>query len=269
VRRAEFIEDDSDAMARYGARRQLTPEEFGSAQSRFSRADAARLAFAEALIGNFDWCVRFYPGDNYRCDDRHPLWNVLALDRGGSAMPLMYDFDVSGMVVGRHLWFDEIFGHQFAPEASEAEIEVESQLQRTRSLFPRDELDRTRMEFVRHKQAAYEALDASELDGNGRKNIHAYLNAFYDIVEHDDRFDIPVVVDPNARIFQDAAATRPACGSGTIPVGTPVAALERRGRWTRAAVLDALWHWSPPHKCEAVHDGSVWIRSDAVSAEYP
>src|SRR5439155_9857319 len=140
------------------------------------------------------------------------LWNVLALDRGDEdAVPILYDLDVAGMVVGRHLWFDQIFGHQFAPEASEAKIEVASQLQRTRSLFSREELDRTRMAFARRKQAAYGALRASELDANGRRNIEGYLNAFYEIVENDERFYMPVVVDPNARIFQDAAATRPAC----------------------------------------------------------
>ena len=33
-----------------------------------SPPDVARLAFAEAMLGNFDWCLRFEPGDHMaRC----------------------------------------------------------------------------------------------------------------------------------------------------------------------------------------------------------
>jgi hypothetical protein len=270
VRGAMFLEDEDEAVERYGASRQLTEETFGSARDHFSAADGARLAFGEAMIGNFDWCVRWFTGDKYRCDDRHPLWNVLAPVKGTTATPIMYDFDLSGLVVGQHIWFKQIFNPAIAPSASEAEVEVMSQLQHARSLFPRNDLDRTRMEFLRMKPRAYQALDNSDLDGQGREYAHTYLDAFFSIIGDESRFYSPVVVDPDARITLDAAGRMPACGTGEIPAGTPVGQpLATAGAMMRVVVLDALWHWAPPAKCEAVHSGSVWLRTAAVSTNYP
>src|SRR4029077_4300336 len=130
--------------------------------------DAARLAFAEAMIGNFDWCLKMAPDDRYRCDARHPLWNIVGADRGdGHATPLIYDFDVAGIVTGRHAWFKTAFSNAFAPQASEAEIEVIAQLQRARTLFPRAELDAARKQFISRKPQALQALAAAELDSEG------------------------------------------------------------------------------------------------------
>ena len=101
TRLALLLEDDEEAGARLGASGQIGEEEFGSARETFDPPDTARLAFAEAMLGNFDWCLRMFRGDIYRCDERHPLWNVLAFERRGRrAIPLPYDFDLSGPVVG-------------------------------------------------------------------------------------------------------------------------------------------------------------------------
>src|SRR5262249_5025705 len=92
VRYAMFLEDDDEAESRLGSSERYTEDTFGSADVRLTPADSARLAFAEALVGNFDWCVRFSPDDTYRCDGRHALWNVLAFKRpDGSTVPLPYD----------------------------------------------------------------------------------------------------------------------------------------------------------------------------------
>ena len=56
-------------------------EQFTTARELFAPADTARLAFAQAMIGNFDWCLRFYPDDTYRCDAKQPLWNISAFKR--------------------------------------------------------------------------------------------------------------------------------------------------------------------------------------------
>ena len=111
------------------------------------------------MIGNFDWCLKFSPDDIYRCNEPRPLWNVVAFDMGGSkASLLMKDFDLAGMVVGKHSWFDKVWNRKFVQSGSETEIEVLSQVQRTRSLFPRAQLDAERRHFIGRKAALYEAV---------------------------------------------------------------------------------------------------------------
>lgn len=271
VRDAMFVEDDEQAQLRFGGSDQYTERDFGSADRRFTPADSVRLVFAEALIGNFDWCVRFFPGDTYRCDDRHPLWNVLAITRSdGTTLPLPYDFDLAGMVTGHHPWFANILNRGFMSGASEAEIEVFSQLQRARTLFTREQLDAARAEFVSRKNAAYGVLSDASLDDEGRRHVERYVNAFYAIVEHDERFYAPVVVTENTVAYLDAEQTRPACDGDAVPVGTPVSEPEEtRGPMQRVTLLDVLWHWSPPRHCDAIQSGTVWLQSGAASRRYP
>jgi hypothetical protein len=272
VRNAVFLEDEHQVESRFGSHGQYTEDTFGSADRRFTAADSARLAFAEALVGNFDWCVRFFPNDTYRCDGRHSLFNVLALKRpDGSAVPVPYDFDLAGMVTGHHRWFPLVFNPAFAPGASEAALEVLGQLQRTRTLFTRAQLDAARDEFVRHKEEAYTVLTEAQLDGAGRRQATAYLDAFYAVIESDERFYLPVVVADNTRIYLDARQTRPACANAVAPRGTLVGApLETHGSMWKVIVLDALWEWALPRECEAVHSTSgVWVPASSISSHYP
>ena len=41
---------------------------------------------------------------------------------------MIYDFDVSAMVTGRHSWFKNVFNEAFVPSRSHAEIEVLAQI---------------------------------------------------------------------------------------------------------------------------------------------
>jgi len=271
VRNALLLEDDDAAAGRYGAKGQLTEDRFESAQSTFAAPDVARLAFAEAMLGNFDWCLRFEPGDRYRCDDRHPLWNMLALVRDSSpALPVIYDFDLAGFVVPRHIWFTQTFSEAFLPSRSQPDVEVLSQLQRTRALFPRELLDATRQAFVGRKSEALRALREAIVDDEGRRLAESYVTAFYRFLE-DDEFYRPVVVTKGTRAFLDAAQTSPACGQASqVPVGTPVGEpLEKSGALMRVRLLDVFWRWVPPSECKAIHQQPVWIRSDAVASDYP
>ena len=271
TRNAFFLEDDREAMKRLGGTREIEPEQFDSADRHFSADDSAKLAFAEGMIGNFDWCLKFSADDKYRCDARRLLWNIFAFDRDGRAFPVMYDFDIAGMVAGSHRWFSRVYYDGFVPSKSAAQIEVLSQVQRTRSLFPRAVLDRTRRGFIDRKAAAFPALGATHLDAQGRSIIEAYLKSFFDAIERDDVFYGPVVARPGVRIYVDAEKTRDACGANdTVPVGTPVGApLRTSGEMVQVNVLDALWHWAPPARCDAVVSGPVWIERGAISADYP
>jgi hypothetical protein len=270
-RNAMLIEGTEAAVRRLGGSKEIGETAFTNARDAFTPEDTAALAFAEAMIGNFDWCLRMTPNDTYRCDAQHPLWNVVALvDAGGRARPLMYDFDVAGMVVGHHRWFRDVFATTFAPAATETSIEVLAQLQRARTLFTRAELDATRRRFLQQKANAYRVVQSAVLDAAGRQQMTQYLDSFFAAIASDAEFYRPVVVAADTTAYADAGGAAPACAARPhVPVGTPVSApLKTDGRLMQVRVLDALWHWAPPVQCPAVRD-AVWIDGAAIAANFP
>jgi len=271
TRNALLLEDDDDAKQRFSATGAITEEEFTNADAAFAPADTARLVFAEALIGNFDWCLRMTPRDTYRCDGRHPLWNILAFTRDGRTTPVIYDFDVSGMVAGRHHWFDDVYNEAFVASKSRPAVEVLGQLQRTRSLFQRDVLDATRASFLERKDAVYAALHDAPLDEDGRSTIKEYADSFFDAIASDEAFYRPVVVARDAMAWRDEERKERACGTRSgIPPGTPVTEpLESRGSMARVILLDVFWRWAAPDVCTAVHRDAVWIDRAAIGRNYP
>jgi hypothetical protein len=270
-RNALLLEDDDDAMARVGGQAELPLETFGSVATRNAAADAARIAFAEAMIGNFDWCLKFSPDDIYRCNEPRPLWNVLAFDLGnGRTSLVMKDFDLAGMVVGRHPWFNKVWNLAFVPSRSETEIEVLSQVQRTRSLFPRVVLDRERSHFIARKRALYATLDAAPVDDKGREIARGYLDAFYAAITDDQQYYRPIVARNDVQVFLDAEGTREACGpKDVMRPGTPVNEIGKAGQMSQVIILDAMWRWGSRNECHAVQDGPVWIPSSAIVRDYP
>jgi hypothetical protein len=271
-RNALLLEDDDDAMKRLNGTAELPMATFGTVDARQATADAVRIAFGEALIGNFDWHLKMSPADTgYRGTDEKPLWNVLAFDAGGGkARLVMKDFDLAGMVVGRHGWFDKVWNKAFVPSKSEVEIEVLSQVQRTRSLFPRAILDAERRHFVERKPALYVALDGATVDPKGRELARAYLDSFYSAIADDAAFYRPVVARADVRVFLDAPGTKEACNPNDVMrPGTPVNELQKSGTMSQVVVLDAHWRWGSKHECNGVQDGPVWIPSDAITREFP
>ncbi|MGE0448624.1 MAG: hypothetical protein AB7Q29_03485 [Vicinamibacterales bacterium] len=272
TRNALLIEDDRDAMKRLGGVADLDAHTFGSARQRFSVADTARVVFAQALIGNFDWCLRIAPDDVYRCNARQPLWNVHAFARyGQTALPVVYDFDLAGPVVGRHIWFDEVFDASFAASGSPIDVEVLAQLQHARSVLSREVLEATRRTFEDAKAAVYAAIESAPVDEAGRRLARQYADAFYGIVGDDSRFYSPVIVDSGHTAFARNDAATPACGANSeVPVGTPVGpVLERRRDLVLLRLLDASWHWTGTRRCDVVHRQPVWIRAAAIATDYP
>jgi hypothetical protein len=270
VRNAMILEEDREAIKRSGGKDDIEPAEFTTAEM-FAPADAAALAFAEALIGNFDWCLKFSERDTYRCDARMKLWNVIAVKVGDSARPLIYDFDIAGMVTGSHLWFTNVYTESFAPPASQRAVEVIAQLQRTRSLFPRAVLNDTRRRFIAKKADAYRAAGSVPNDDEGRRYMRDYLDAFFREVESDERFYRPVVTAGGTmpRTAPNPSAPALCASRGAIPVGTPVSApRDTSGDWIKVVLLDALWHWAPG-TCPPIRTGAVWIPRSTVGRDYP
>jgi len=270
VRAALLVEDDNDAMTRAGGTSAISLEAFGNVKSRNATEDASRIAFGEAAIGNFDWCLKFSPDDIYRCNETKPLWNILAFERpGGRTAVLMKDFDLDGTVVGHHPWFNTVFNAAFVPSHAETVVNVIAQVQRARSLFPRRELDQLRSGFVERRTAAYRAIDTADVDEQGRALARAYLGAFYDAIS-DAQFYRPVVGRTNVQVYRDAARTEEACGSkDTARVGTPVNVLQRSGEMTQVLMLDALRRWATKDPCPTVLHGPVWIESATITSQFP
>jgi len=271
VRSAMLLEDDDAAKKRLDARDSIAPAAFRGALKTFSTADLATVLFAEAMIGNFDWCLQLTPTDAYRCDSDKKLWNVLALRRDkGQAVPLIYDFDLAGMVTGRHHWFSTVFDASFVTPPSGIDVEVLAQVQRTRSILGRADLDQARRRFASRKDEAFRALRDAALDDEGARLIGAYLTSFFRAIS-DDAFYVPVVTREGTRVFLDAAATQAACGShSTAPVGTVVGPrLQERGGMVQVRLLDVQWRWTGPARCDAVRRYPVWIARGAVEADFP
>jgi len=271
VRNAMLLEGADEAVRRVGGRREIAEDAFTNARSAFRASDTIRLAFAEALIGNFDWCLKMAPDDSYRCDARHPLWNILAANVDDApAIPLMYDFDVAGIVSGRHPWFHDVFDTAFLPGSSERDIEVMAQLQRLRALFGRDDLDAARAAFGRRKAQAFEVLATAPLDAEGRNIAQQYLDTFYAQIESDERFYRPVVTARDARAYATAEGGEVCGRSDVIPTGTPVSApLQNDGPRVQVMLLDAHWHWTARAKCDPIHHGPVWIDAGAIGRDFP
>lgn len=271
VRNAMLLEDVDAAVKRFGGVREIEEKAFTNAKAQFSAADTARIALAEAMIGNFDWCLKMTADDAYRCNARHPLWNIVAAAAAdGKARPLMYDFDIAGMVAGSHAWFKNVFNAAFVPSRSEIEVEVLAQVQRTRVLFSRAELDAARADFVKRKPDAYRTLAEATIDAAGKRRAQEYLDAFYAAIGSDDAFYRPVVTAEETRLYSNKDRAVVCSSRGVIPVGTPVSApLQTEGTVIQVHVLDALWYWQEPARCPAVREGPVWIDADAVSRDFP
>jgi hypothetical protein len=272
TRNALIVEDERDAMRRMGAAKTIPEAQFTNARDTFSPDDAAAVAFAQALIGNFDWCLKFFKGDAYRCDARHPLWNLLAFTwADGRMRPVMYDFDVAAIVSGTHRWFHDVFNENFLASKSHPAIEVTAQLQRARTLFDRQTLDATRRRFAQKKTDAYRLLDTARVDADGKRLIKSYLDPFFEAMTSDGVFYRPVVTAPNTFAYADADRTSTICASrGAIKRGMAVSdPLDTRGSMIQVVVLDALWQFAPPVQCPAMHKTAVWIDKSAIGTQFP
>ena len=241
-------------MARFGGTRAIPEKEFTNAQAQFAAADTVRLAFAEAMIGNFDWCLKMTPDDTYRCDARHPLWNIVAAatdERQGAAdhvrlRRLGYRDRPPPVVQGRLQRRVRAHENRDRDRSGRHRFSARGRCFHAPSSTPRAP------NSCKRKGEAYRTLDQAGLDAGGRKIAQQYLDSFYRAIETDDAFYRPVVVAPNTRLFANENQ-QPACSAAnTIPAGTPVSEpLQKQGTLVQVWLLDALWRWAAPVKCAA------------------
>ena len=88
-----FIEDEGDVAKRNGLREVKALQPRIPIQA-LSTLDAARYTLFEHMIGNHDWSMRSGP-DGENCCHNTKLIGIFAT---GSAIPIPYDFDFSGLV---------------------------------------------------------------------------------------------------------------------------------------------------------------------------
>ena len=100
----------------------------------------------------------------------------------------------------RHSWFKTIFNPAYVPSKSEIDVEVLSQVQRTRSLYPRAELDALRRHFTERKAAIYAVVDQAEVDPKGRDLARSYVDSFFKAIIDDEAFYRPVVAKSDVRV---------------------------------------------------------------------
>ena len=266
-----LLEDAGEAANGCSAGDEITMADFGSADARTDHQRYRRTDFAEAMIGNFDWCLRFTPGDTYRCNASKPLWNILAFEREDArALPVMHDFDLSGMVTGRHTWFDR-FQPGFSGCGHRPEVEVVSQLQRTRTLFAAGG-SRSRAPAVhRHqRRGVRRSRDRISTDTAARSSPDI-SRAFFEAIGTDAAFYRPASSRRRLRM-PIRKGTPPACPKAALaPVGTIVGQppLETRGDRVQVELLDTLWALDGAARMRAIRKGPVWIDANAISTDYP
>jgi hypothetical protein len=186
VRNAMLLEDDEDAISRLGGDRPIG--RFTDAERQFAREDALDVVLAEAMIGNLDWCLSFTATDSKRCDAHVPIYNLLAIESRNGGFPVLYDFDLSGMVAGRREWFAGAVTAAFDPPRAAIEQEILGQVQRLRSFYSRAEIDSSRRRFISRKPAIRAALEAATVDPVGRALATTYLDVFFSIIGSDEQF---------------------------------------------------------------------------------
>jgi hypothetical protein len=267
ARNALFVEDDDDAMRRFGAEGGL--KNFADGRTNFTADDALDLAFGEAMICNFDWCLKFAADDPHLCEDDEILYNVLAFRRQEAAFPVMYDFDLAGMVTGGHRWFDSRFDQNFLESRSAVAIEAIGQVQRMRSLFTREELDAARARFIGRKSIAYRVVDRAPADVRGRAIIRSYLDAFFWAIGDEAVFYQSVVMRGGEVAYFDPGGAAAICAEhGPIPIGTPVSpVVSSAGAMIQIHLLDIVGQLAK--ECPDIRRGPVWVHQAAVGSGFP
>ena len=145
-----------------------------------------------------------------------------------------------------------------------------SQVQRTRSLFSRDQLDGLRRHFVEKKDAVLGAIQSAPVDAEGRTLARSYADQFFAAIADDKAFYRPVVTRSDVQVYMDPQRTKEACGpKDVMRPGTPVNEIQRSGQMTQVVILDAMWRWASANECNNVQNGPVWIASDAITTDFP
>ncbi len=162
---AFFVEDNSMVAKRNGGK---VVETKGVSPALFDEKQSIRNDFFQYMIGNADWSAVFQHNSN-------------TMYVQGKYIPLSYDFDMSGFV-------NAGYAQQNAPTLGTGDIRERVYRGFCKSKPAMEEI---RKEFL-EKEPAINALidqEASHFSNYELKDMHRYINEFFDILKDDHRFD--------------------------------------------------------------------------------
>jgi hypothetical protein len=140
--------------------------------SAFDEMQSVRNDFFQYMIGNADWSAV----------EQH---NSNTLYASSKFIPLSYDFDMSGLV-------NAPYAHTNAPTLGTGDPR-----ERVYRGFCKSEeaMQKVRQEFLDKEAAVHAAIDAEpgELSSYDIKDMHGYVNEFFDILRNDDSFQNAIV----------------------------------------------------------------------------
>jgi len=160
-----FVEDNS-MVAKRGQGKIV--ETKGLSPARFDEQQSIRNDFFQYMIGNADWSAVLQHNSN-----------TMYID--GKYIPLSYDFDMSGFVNAE-------YAAQKPPTLGTGDPRERVYRGFCKSQTAMEEI---RKEFLGKESAIHATIDehAASFSNYGLKDMHGYLNEFFEILKSDNRFE--------------------------------------------------------------------------------
>jgi len=170
-----LVEDNSLVAKRSNAK---VVKKKGIHPSAFDETQSVRNDFFQYMIGNADWSAVQQHNSN-------------TLYAGNKFIPLSYDFDMSGLV-------NAPYAHTNAPKLGTGDPR-----ERVYRGFCKSEdvMQKVRKEFLDKESAVHAAIDAEpgSLSSYDIKDMHSYLDEFFDILKSDAGFENAIVKQCRAK----------------------------------------------------------------------
>jgi hypothetical protein len=182
ITRKAFIFEHVDlAAGRLGGKALESPETWEGDPAQVMEMQAiVRIHFFEALIGNWDWHLRIGPSK----PGGGQLWNIDAVQLSDKLVPLAQDFDLSSAVTG-NLIAEEDIDPKILPGKPQLVRQAASYLANEYGpQFADSELHAARDHFKARRAALEQALAEAPVDDEGRANLNAHVDAFYQALDH-------------------------------------------------------------------------------------
>jgi hypothetical protein len=182
ITRKAFIFEHVDLTAgRLGGTSLESPETWEGDPAQVMEMQAiVRIHFFEAMIGNWDWHLRIgasKPGGGQ-------LWNIEAIQLGDKLVPLAQDFDLSSAVTGNLVDEDDL-DPRILPGKPQLVRQAASYLAGEYGpQFSDPELHAARDHFKARRAALEKALADAPVDDEGRANLIAHVDAFYQALDY-------------------------------------------------------------------------------------
>jgi len=164
-----FVEDNSMVAKRSGGK---VVEKKGISPGAFDEKQSIRNDYFQYMIGNADWSAVFQHNSN-------------TMYVQGKYIPLSYDFDMSGFV-------NAGYAQQNAPTLGTGDVRERVYRGFCKSKSAMEEI---RKEFLEKESTIYAIIDqeVSNFSKYELKDMHSYINGFFEILKDDSRFQSSIM----------------------------------------------------------------------------